>query len=291
MNTFSIAEAVAPAYSHAFGRTLSIEELRQRTPAVFAGNASERTKPTYRFINSAEVLEALLNAGFVPSAAQQTRSRKGSDPSYARHMIRLRPVRETIALVDCIPEICLINAHDGTSAYQLLAGLYRPLCTNGLLCRIGDFAMIRVPHRASVVADVVAGALQITAQFERIGEAVSAMAARILSENEQQAFAAAAFEIRWAKAEVRPAFDPAKMLEVRRPADDYPTLWHTLNRCQLCRAPHNCSYVATPVMWRTELQHGQFWSLRKSPSHNLGQNEGTGERCRWVSTLLVAAIR
>ena len=77
MNTFSIAEAVAPAYSHAFGRTLSIEELRHRTPAVFAGNASERTKPTYRFINTAGVLEALLDAGFVPSAAQQTRSRKG----------------------------------------------------------------------------------------------------------------------------------------------------------------------------------------------------------------------
>jgi hypothetical protein len=32
-------------------------------------------------------------------------------------MIRLRPMRETITLVDCIPEICLINANDGTSAY------------------------------------------------------------------------------------------------------------------------------------------------------------------------------
>jgi hypothetical protein len=183
-------------------------------------------------INTAGVLEALLDAGFVPSAAQQTRSRKGSDPSYARHMIRLRPVRETVALVDCIPEICLINAHDGTSAYQLLAGLYRPLCTNGLLCRMGDFAVIRVPHRASVIADVVAGALQITAQFERLGETVTAMAARVLSESEQQAFAETAFEIRWAKAEVRAAFGPAKMLEVRRPADDHPTLWHTLNRLQ-----------------------------------------------------------
>src|SRR5271163_694581 len=119
------------------------------------------------------------------------RARQGSDPAYARHMIRLRPMRESITLVDCIPEICLINAHDGTSAYQLLAGLYRPLCANGLLCRMGKFAMIRVPHRASVVADVVAGALQITAQFERIGETVTAMAARILAENEQQAFAEA----------------------------------------------------------------------------------------------------
>ena len=168
----------------------------------------------------------------MPSAAQQTRSRKGSDPSYARHMIRLRPLRESVALVDCIPEICLINAHDGTSAYQLLAGLYRPLCTNGLLCRMGDFAVIRVPHRANVAGDVVAGALQISAQFERIGQTVSAMASRILSEDEQIAFAHNAFQIRWAKAESRPAFAPSRMLEVRRPADDHPTLWHILNRLQ-----------------------------------------------------------
>jgi len=230
MNTFSVYEAVAPTYAHAFGPTLSIDELRRHTPAVFAGQASARTKPTYRFINTAEVLEALQEAGFQPSAARQTRTRSGFDPSYARHLIRLRPVRESITLVDCIPEICLINAHDGTSAYQLLAGLYRPLCTNGLLCRMGDFAVIRVAHRASVIADVVAGALQITAQFERIGETVRAMAARMLTESEQQGFAEMAYRIRWAKVEVRPAFEPARMLEARRPADDHPTLWHTLNR-------------------------------------------------------------
>lgn len=232
MNNLTVAESTSPAYSHAFGRTLSIDELRSRTPAVFAGNASSRTKSTYRFINTAQVLRALLEAGFRPSAAQQTRSRQGSDPTYARHMIRLRAIRENLTLVDCIPEICLINAHDGTSAYQLLAGLYRPLCTNGLLCRMGDFAVIRIPHRANVIADVVAGAMQITAQFARIGAQVTAMAARILSDREQIEFAQDAYEIHWAKVETRPEFLPAKLLEVRRAADAQPTLWHIFNRCQ-----------------------------------------------------------
>jgi hypothetical protein len=81
MNTFSVSETIAPEYSHAFGRTLSIDELHRQTPAVFAGNASARTKPTYRFINTAHVLQALLEAGFQPSAAQQTRTRSGSDPT------------------------------------------------------------------------------------------------------------------------------------------------------------------------------------------------------------------
>ena len=231
MNTIALNDEMG-SLSHAFTSTLSLDDLRSRAPAVFAGNASTRTKPTFRFINTAEVLAALQDAGFQPSAALQTRPRAGSDPSYARHMIRLRPVREAITLVDCIPEICLINAHDGTSAYQLLAGLYRPLCTNGLLCRMGDFAVIRIPHRANIIADVVAGAIEITAQFARLGTVVTAMGQRILSDREQREFAQVAYGIRWAKVDNRPEISLSALLEARRAADDHPTLWHVLNKVQ-----------------------------------------------------------
>jgi hypothetical protein len=226
MTMHLIAETPSPAYSHAFGGTLSLEDLRHRTPAVFADSASERTRPTYRFINTHAVLQALFDAGFQVANARQTRTRHGTDPIHARHMIRLRPMREILTLDSCIPEVCLINAHDGTSAYQLLAGLYRPLCRNGLICRMGDFAMIRIPHRANVLADVVAGARELTLQFDRIGALVHAMAARMLSEAEQMAFATRALEIRWADPTTRPRLLPARLLEARQTTDATPSLWH-----------------------------------------------------------------
>jgi hypothetical protein len=232
MTMHLIAETPSPAYSHAFGGTLSLEDLRHRTPAVFADSASERTRPTYRFINTHAVLQALFDAGFQVANARQTRTRHGTDPIHARHMIRLRPMREILTLDSCIPEVCLINAHDGTSAYQLLAGLYRPLCRNGLICRMGDFAMIRIPHRANVLADVVAGARELTLQFDRIGALVHAMAARMLSEAEQMAFATRALEIRWADPTTRPRLLPARLLEARQTADATPSLWHTFNTVQ-----------------------------------------------------------
>ena len=222
----------APTYVQALDPPLSIDELRRRTPAVFAGGASARTRSSYRFIDTASVLEALLRAGFRPSAAQQTRSRAGSDPSHARHMIRLRPVREQVTMLDCIPEICLINAHDGSSAYQLLAGLYRPLCTNGLLCRLGDFAIVRIAHRTSVIADVVAGAIEVCAQFGPLRSRVQAMAGRLLSPGEQLQLAHTAYHLRWTRSDALPPFPPARLLEPRRTADNLPTLWHTFNRCQ-----------------------------------------------------------
>ncbi len=61
MNMHVIAETPSPAYSQAVSATLSLEDLRRRTPAVFADSASERTTPTYRFINLCGRPHKLIN--------------------------------------------------------------------------------------------------------------------------------------------------------------------------------------------------------------------------------------
>ncbi|EBA7968526.1 DUF945 domain-containing protein, partial [Salmonella enterica] len=33
-----------------------------------------------------------------------------------------------------VPEIILLNSHDGSSSYQMVPGLFRFICTNGLVC-------------------------------------------------------------------------------------------------------------------------------------------------------------
>jgi aspartate aminotransferase-like enzyme len=84
MNTHAIAETPPSAYGHAVGATLSLEDLRHHMPAVFADAASDRTRPTYRFINTHQVLQELLEAGFQVANARQTRTRQGSsDTTYA----------------------------------------------------------------------------------------------------------------------------------------------------------------------------------------------------------------
>jgi hypothetical protein len=72
----------------------------------------------------------------------------------------------------------------------------------------------------------------LTQQFDRIGGLVQSMAARMLSEAEQLAFATRALEIRWADPTSRPRLLPAKLLEARQTADASPSLWHTFNVVQ-----------------------------------------------------------
>jgi hypothetical protein len=112
--------------------------------------------------------------------------------------------------------------------------------------------MIRIPHRANVLADVVAGARELTLQFDRIGALVHAMAARMLSEAEQLAFAQRACEIRWADPATRPRLLPERLLEARQEADATPSLWHAFNRVQQASLAGGVVYhTATSRLVRT----------------------------------------
>jgi hypothetical protein len=109
-------------HAHVVSHPLSLEEVRQRAPAVFADSAHERTSPKYTFIPTERVLAGLLSAGFVPVEAKQALTRTAS-PSHARHVVRLRRRYETIQLRDSIPEVVFLNSHDGTSAYLMLSSV------------------------------------------------------------------------------------------------------------------------------------------------------------------------
>lgn len=223
--------AVAPATGHAFSPTLALDQVRHRAPAVFADAPARRLTPRYRFISTAQVVEALLEAGFEATDARQGRSRSLEASRHARHLVRLRRARETLVFADAIPEIVLLNAHDGTSAYQLRAGLFRPVCLNGLLARVGDFGFVSVPHRSSVVADVVEASLRIAAQFDALGGTVRMMARRRLSPDEQCALAERALRIRHPHMDRLP-HSPGRLLEARRLADDGESLWQVYNVVQ-----------------------------------------------------------
>ena len=218
-----------PSHSSALQTPLSAEVLRERVPAVFAPTAHERTSGSYTFISSAQVLTALASAGFLPVDARQ--AARARSPLHARHLIRLRRRFETIALRDAIPEILFLNSHDGTSAYQLRVGLYRVVCTNGLVVSAGVFPVWRVMHRGDVVADVVQAALQITERFEVLAAAVDSMERTRLDRLQQLDFAAQALALRFPK-DLPGAVEPSRFLVPRRSEDVGNDLWRTFNVLQ-----------------------------------------------------------
>lgn len=211
--------------------SLSLQELQRMAPAAFAERAAAHTGARYVFINTRDIVRALMDAGFEPTAATQTQSRQSAGATHARHMLRFQPVVQTLTLDDVLGEIVLINSHDGRSAYTLRAGLFRPVCTNGMLTALGDFGLIHVSHRGNVVANVVQAAQRIAGGFGRIGEVVGEMRRTPLSEGQQLDFAREALGLRFA-GHAEPPVQPAQLLERRRMADLGDDVWRTFNAVQ-----------------------------------------------------------
>lgn len=225
METISV-----PSHASAFDDVVAADRMRVNAPAVFAASAHERTSSAYTFISTERVLDGLRQAGFVPVDVRQAPTRTGS-ALHARHVVRLRRRFESIALRDSIPEIVFLNSHDGTTAYQLRAGLYRVVCMNGLIVSTGAFPAFHVAHRGGVVGAVISAAVQMGERFGQLAAQVERMERTILDERQQLRFAERALALRFPDT-TQAGMAPSELLTVRRQADSGRDLWTLLNVVQ-----------------------------------------------------------
>ena len=209
---------------------LTEADIAKLAPSVFAAAAHESRSSRYTYIPTIEVLRGLQREGFQPFFAAQSRTRIEGKEGFTKHMLRLRYADQIARGGDDVNEVILINSHDGTSAYQMLAGCFRFVCCNGLVC--GNVVEdIRVKHAGNVVGEVVDGAFRILDGFEQVEASKDAMKATVLTAGEQQAFARAALAVRFSGKDEAPiAAD--QVIAPRRYEDRDNSLWTTFQRAQ-----------------------------------------------------------
>ena len=221
-----------------FGRNFSVTrsnqpldnaELMRVAPSIFAEQKHESRSTRYTYIPTIQILEGLRKEGFQPFYAAQSRVRDEGNKEHTKHMLRLRHASQIEAAE--ANEIILLNSHNGTSSYQMLSGVFRFVCANGMVC--GEaFSDIRVPHKGDILGRVIEGAYSVLDNFDQVNNQMGGMKALRLSEGEQQAFARAALTLKYDDP-ARPApITENDLLRVKRSADADSDLWTTFNRVQ-----------------------------------------------------------
>lgn len=212
------------------GSPLSDDQIHRVAPSIFAEAPHESRSQRYAYIPTATVLTELRKEGFQPFMVTQTRTRHEDRRDYTKHMIRLRHASQINAR-DEANEIILLNSHDGTSSYQMLAGMFRFVCSNGLVR--GDIvADVRVPHKGDVAGQVIEGAYQVLQGFDRAQESRESMQAIALDEGEAEVFARAALSLKFDDPEKPAPITESQILMPRRFDDRRPDLWSVFNRTQ-----------------------------------------------------------
>lgn len=221
--------------THTLRSELPLDEAQMRTvaPSIFASGKHQSRSERYAYIPTIDVLRGLRREGFEPFMVAQSRSRIEGKTEYTKHLIRMRHAGQVGARPEA-NEIILINSHDGASSYQMLAGVFRFVCCNGLVC--GTVSNdIRIPHKGNVQDDVIDGALRVLEDFEAVDASTDAMKALTLDAGEERAFATAALALRFGeRTDGQPAapVTAEQLTEARRPEDLGRSLWASFQRVQ-----------------------------------------------------------
>lgn len=209
---------------------LTTERIQKLAPAAFATAPHARMSERYSFLPTIQIVDALRGAGWLPVFAGQSKARELTREGVQRHVVRFRHGDAAVSAGEIVPELVLLNSHDGTSAYQLHAGLFRFVCGNGLVVADATFAKVSIRHSAVTADQVVDASFKIVREVPALVESVDSMKAIQLSRPEQEAFASAATRIRWEE-EATPV-EPSALLTPRRYEDRKSDLWTTFNAVQ-----------------------------------------------------------
>ena len=172
---------------------LSEDQMRAAAPSIFAEGKHASRSERYTYIPTIDVLRGLRKEGFEPFMVAQGASRVEGKAEFTKHMIRMRHAGQVQTRPEA-NEIILINSHDGASSYQMLAGMFRFVCCNGLV--VGEVVEdIRIPHKGNIQGEVIEGAFRVLDEFEAVSEHTEAMKALQLAPPEEVAFATAALAL------------------------------------------------------------------------------------------------
>lgn len=186
------------------GRALTEDELRTIAPSVFATTAHESRSERFAPIPTIEVVRGLAKEGFDVVGARQAVTRVEGKAPYTKHLLRIRKMDAdtSYAVGDTVAEMLLKNANDGTSVYDLFAGLFRIACMNSLVAAIGDIDTVKIRHTGKdVVNNVIDGTFRVINSAKLALAAPTQWAQVKLDRDESLAMAEAARVIRFADAE------------------------------------------------------------------------------------------
>ena len=210
---------------------LTDAEVRLQAPSVFAPGPMNGLSSRYTFVPTADIVAGLRETQWVPVRVEQQRPRLVARVGFQKHLIRFRRVEQMHTLDEWNAELVLTNSHDAGCAYMLQVGIYRRLCSNGLVASDEHFQAIRFRHAGLKAEDIVHASYRVFDHIPHVTRVIDKFRNHLLTENEELTFAREALALRYESPEDCPV-QPRTLLTLRRPEDETNDLWTTFNRVQ-----------------------------------------------------------
>ena len=219
--------------------TLTMSDIKTICPAVSTPSPSPELRKklgiTDRYVHvpTTQVIEDIQKLGWNPIEACQVNARKRK--GYQRHMIKFVNPDFIVEGRDEYPELLLSNSHDGTTSFTLDVGIFRLICSNGMVIKTQDFGSMKVRHYGYDFEAIKSAVTELMQSIPGYLKQVEEMKQQKLEKDQMLDFARKAAMLRFAKTNeesIEKIVDLSDFLESTRKEDDGDGLWEVFNRIQ-----------------------------------------------------------
>lgn len=207
---------------------LTQDELN-KVSSIFAIAPKEDVSEKYSFIPTFELVENFAKLGWYPSTANQVNSYK-KDPKFGKHMVRFS--NSAYSHLDLQPQIIIINSHNRTSKLLFALGIYRVVCSNGMIVKeSGTLGSSFISRHMNLNLDNLKEIVNnLIAEYQKINEKINQYKQCVLTDIEKTNFAQKAIEMVWNKTTNK--YEASELLKSRRIEDEANDLFTILNILQ-----------------------------------------------------------
>jgi len=209
-------------------RVLERSDIERQAPSFYATQPKSNVSERYAFISTEVIARTLWGLGWMPTKVEEMRANITENRGFQKHMIRFSHPdfsnrEERIELVG-------VNSHNRACPFEFMAGVFRLVCSNGMIAQTGDFGSFKIRHIGDISDQVQRGVERIAVESKVIATKMNEYKNIQLSGEEQLLYAGIVNSYVNGDA---PPITNQKLLTTRRGVDrERNDLWTTYNVVQ-----------------------------------------------------------
>ena len=215
---------------------LSNEQIKEAAPTVFTEKPAANVSKHYTHIPTVQVVDDMKKLGWGVVDAQQVKARKNTTKGFQKHLLTFRNPDVVINGADgdtVFPQILLTNSHDGKNAFTFTAGLFRLVCSNGLVIADEKFNDVKMRHMGYTFEDLQVQIKEMVEQLPLTVDSMNKMKAIELDIKQMKTLAQKSLTTRFTKDQLKVAkINLDEIINPVRDEDKGNDLWSVFNVIQ-----------------------------------------------------------
>ena len=218
--------------------SISLDVAREKAPAIFATEpASYINQNRYHFTPTFEIIDMMQDMGYLLTGAKQSKTKIELRRNHGVHIVEFQHpdlyVKDgTNNEIEARPTIVMVNSSDGSRPFDFQMGMFRLVCSNGLIVKDKDLGGFKERHTKYNFADLKSLISQKVDSLPKTIDKINTWNGIEMTAKDRFAFATEALALRLSSDRTPEEYEIRDILSPKRAADKHNNLWCTYNVVQ-----------------------------------------------------------